>query len=98
MDLVIPRQLLRASYPGESTADDHYMFYTHRKTSSTGASIGHGLRASRSTLFLACGERNSSIPLRASTFDSAAMRPRFLNYSKQESRGETKENPTVQCF
>ena len=46
--------------------------------------------------FLACGERNSSILLRPSTFDSAAMRPRFLNYSKQESRGETKENPTVQ--
>ena len=40
MDFVTPRQLLRASDPGESTADDHYMFYTHRKTSSTGVSIG----------------------------------------------------------
>jgi len=33
MDLLIPRQLLSASDPGESAADDHYMFYTHRKTS-----------------------------------------------------------------
>ena len=86
MDFVIARQLLRAWDSG-----DHYMFLFPRETSKH--QLQHALHGSLSLTALAIRQALWQHPLRGAIWTMG--RPGLLNYGKQESRGEPKENPAV---